>query len=210
MHELVRGTAMMFWNRKFVLYLAFLIVAPGSGWAQKVPVDQIPKLIMFKEAVDYRETLRAGVLAPDKIEYEGLPARVNQLEPALVKVLGQDYTVWETEQHRSREEQWAYLRNLFPKHDDSMHFYIFSEIYYQLQLSGWFKVYEWTISDIKIRAFLMRPTESESARVWLLHLSCEPTQKGNVSYVESESMVLIRQGECGVIWDVKTNIVSIK
>lgn len=200
---------MMFWNRYLVLYLAFLIVAPGSGWAQKVPVDQIPKLIMFKEAVDYRETLRAGVLAPDKIEYEGLSARVYQLEPALVKALGKDYTVWETEQHRSREEQWAYLRNLFSKHDDSMHFYILSEIYYQLQLSGWFKVYEWTIFDLTIRAYLMSPAESESARVWLLHLTCEPTPKENVSYAESESMVLIRLGECGVIWDVKTNMVSV-
>ena len=119
---------MRFWFPKFLIIPVIVISVPGMGPAQQVPIDQIPRLDMFDEGVDYRKTLLGGVLAPDRIDLVGSSVRVNQKEPALVDVLGPDFTILEIEKQRTLDEQWAYLRNLSSKHDDSMYYYILSDI----------------------------------------------------------------------------------
>ncbi|UCF69263.1 MAG: hypothetical protein JSV80_08290, partial [Acidobacteriota bacterium] len=57
------------------------------------PVDQIPKLPMFDEAVDYQATLGAGVLALDGFKFGGETVRVGDAERVIVRSLGRDFVV---------------------------------------------------------------------------------------------------------------------
>ncbi len=198
--------------------LLVLIVITGAaaqahatpGKPELTPIDQVPRLVMFERSVDYKDTLVRGVLAPERIELDSASVSVRQAEPALLGALGQQFVVSEDEQHRSREEQWAYLRALAAKNNDSMHYYIIEHIYYSLQLSGWFTVYEWTLYDLKIRAFLVRTTEAETPRVWLLHITPEPVPEQGVSYSKSNGLALVRAGKCKVRWNVNKNTVAIE
>ena len=180
---------------------------PGSP--ELTPIDQVPRLAMFDTGVDYKRTLVGGVLAPERIELDSASVSVRQAEPALLEALGRQFVVTEAEQHRSRDQQWAYLRELAAKNDDSMHYYIIEHIYYELQLSGWFQVYEWTICDLKIRAFLVRTTEGGTPRIWLLHITPDPVPAQRVSYAKSSGLALVRAGECEVRWNVDKNTVAI-
>lgn len=179
------------------------------GTPELTPLDQVPKLVMFDTGVDYKRTLVGGVLAPERIELDSASVSVRQSEPALLQALGRQFVVIEAEQHRSRDQQWAYLRELAAKNDDSMHYYIIEHIYYELQLSGWFKVYEWTICDLKIRAFLVRTTEGGTPRIWLLHIAPDTVPAQRVSYAKTSGLALVRAGECEVRWNVDKNTVAI-
>ena len=201
--------------RKFGLLLMIGVMGiAGPVYAQAdgpelTPIYQIPKLVMFDRNVDYKKTLVAGVLAPERIEIGTVSISVHRAEAALTGALGAQFAVIEQEQHRNREQQWAYLRALAAENDDSMHYYIIEHIYYDLQLSGWFKVHEWTLDDLKIRAFLLRATETGTWRVWLLHVLPKPVPEGNVSYAKSEALALVRTGKRVVQWNVSTNTVVI-
>ena len=181
----------------------------ASSGSELTPIDQIPRLPMFDRSVDYRQSLAGGVLAPDRIELDSGSVRTGQLEPALLETLGRQFTVIEQEEHRSRQQHWSYLRALAAKNNDSMHYYIIQHIYHHLQLSGWFKVHEWALDDLRIRVFLVRATETETPHVWLLHVVPQPLPEGKVSYVKSEGLALTRTGKRGVRWNVSRNTITI-
>jgi hypothetical protein len=65
------------------------------------------------------------------------------------------------------------------------------------------------LDDLRIRAFLVRATETETAHVWLLHVISEPLEEGKVSYVKSEGLALIRTGEREARWSASRNTITI-
>ena len=197
----------------FTLVICFAGLArPGQAQeadAALTPLHGIPKLPMFDTPVDYKKTLMGGVLAPERIECGEATVRLRQSETDLTRALGTGYDVVEEERYRTREQQWEYLRALRTKNRDSMHYYILAHIYYDLQLSGWFKVHEWTLDDLKIRAYLVRATEKATPRIWLLHLLPDSVPEDRVAYVEAEELTLTREGVRRVRWNVGTNTVVI-
>lgn len=171
--------------------------------------NEVPRLPMFGQHVDYRETLAAGVVAPEAIILGGAEIRIGMLESAVVRELGRGYRFFEDVRQRTREQQWAYLRDLASRNDDSMHYYIISRIYYDLQLFGWFWVYEWTFGDLTVWVFLTGAEQSDTPHVWLLHLVPKPISVEKVTYAEAEHLTLKRIGGLRVRWDVPTNRVTI-
>jgi hypothetical protein len=170
-----------------------------------VPVDLIPRLAMFESPVDYRESLRCGTLAPDAVVIDSVRIHTAMPEPQLLQALGDEYSLRELETFRSRHQQWDYLRRMASQHDDSMHYYIIAHIYYDRQLSGWFKVYDWRFEDVLLRAHLWRPRETDSSRIWLIHAVMDTLSGEQVSYLEGDHLALIRRGRRVAKWDVQRN-----
>ncbi len=165
--------------------------------------------MMFDGFADYWGTISWGVLAPDRIKVNGSLARVHQAEPALIKVLGPEFAVFEKEEFRTREDQWSYLRKISRNNNNSMHYYIIADIYYDLHLSGWFKVFEWTIGDLSIKAFLFREDQSKTPRVWLLHLKPDSSAEATIHETGPEGQILVREGDRELQWTLSNNSVVI-
>jgi hypothetical protein len=164
---------------------------------------------MFGASVDYRESLRCGTLAPAGVVIDSVRVHTAMSEGQILEALRDNYGVKESETFRSCDQQWAYLRRMARQHDDSMHYYTISPIYYDRQLSGWFKVYDWRLEDLLLRAYLWRPSETGQWRVWLIHADMDTLPSDRISYLESDHLALIRRGNRAVEWNVQRNEVII-
>jgi len=190
-----------------------ILLYGGAAWCdeEQSSLENIPKLPIFRDLVDYREALAVETLAPDRVTIDTMQIRIGMAELKLVKLLGNTYVEHEKPEFRTKEKQWSYLHGLLQRNNNSMHYYILAELYYQKQLAGWFKVYTWHLEGVgELRSFLVSDKEEGPFRVYLLHLVLEPVAVDQVNYkMGVEGLHVVRKGVRLVEWDVDKNTVII-
>jgi hypothetical protein len=193
---------------RIAVWVALLIhLAPAGRPAEASCFDR--DFASWEHSVDYRRALASETLAPDRVTVNGQAVSTALSEAALVKRLGSEYRVHEGWTARDAERQCQYLDSLARAHSNPMHYYILVDRLHE-RLSGSFRICEWTVRGVgRLRAFLHRPNESATARVWLLHLVMSPVPETSVAYTRSGSLHVVRRGPPKVEWDTARNRVVI-
>ena len=191
------------------LFVVSILVMTG-GYAQTdsglTPYDQIPQLVKFKVIASYDSLIAGGTTVPDRITIDSATIGIGTSETSLRKRLKRAPDTEDSSVSRTREKQWEYLQELQRANDNTMHFYTMYDIYYNQQLSGWFKTCEWKISGVgKIKAFLTSKSKAGAFHIWLLYLECDPTARDRISFKKGAEHTLVRNGERVVEWDITTN-----
>jgi hypothetical protein len=191
------------------LFVASILLMTG-GYAQTdsglTPYDQIPQLVKFKVIASYDSLIAGGTTVPDRITIDSVTIGMGTSEKNLRKRFTRAPDAEDSAVYRTRTEQWDYLQRLQRANDNTMHFYEIHGIYYEQQLSGWFKTCEWRIGGVgKIKAFLMSKSKAGAFHVWLLYLECDPIARDRISYKKGAEHTLVRNGERVVEWDITTN-----
>ena len=187
-----------------------VVQAPAAKDSTLVPIEQIPQLSESYDLTDYREVFANGTLFPDRVSWDSVSVRTGGTEASLAVCLPDSSEFSKSEEARTREQQWQFLRGLLHHNYTSMHYYILVPICYYQQLAGRFKSYEWKLTGVgTIRVHLHASAEAEVFHVWLIELAMDSTGLENVRYAHPPDMVLVRDGEPRVEWDVDKNRVTI-
>jgi hypothetical protein len=197
----------------FIIGLAVTIVAMLgiNGYAQKSH-GSVPKLHIFRDCVDYKNAIARETLAPDHIIVHNGRIDTGMSEKEIIDILGAEYKIIEKYNYRTKKQQREFLNLLLSSNDNSMHYYILAHVFYDLQLQGWFKIYEWQICDVRIWAFLVLQLKCFKIGppfVWLFHVTMTPTEENNVKYLKADSLILVRHGQCDIIWNASSNTLQI-
>jgi len=196
----------------------FLLVALFCvGWqfsaandSTLTPRDRVPQLSESFELLDYKELCAGGTLLPDRISRDTAAITVGMPETILEGYLPDSSEFVSTTQSRTREQQWQFIRDLLARNNFSMHYYILASIYYDKQLYGWFKEYEWYLDGIgRIRVHLHAPEQQDGYRIWLLQLVLDSIVKDSLMYKQPPGLVLVRTGERPLEWNIDENRVTI-
>jgi len=166
------------------LEFSWFIVSPATaGDSSLAPIDSIPKLSESFDLVSYKDIFIKGSLLPDKILWDTNVIRTGISETIVNDRLPDSFTVIEQVQSRTREQQWQFIRGLLLCNNYSMHYYILADIYYEKQLYGYFKTYEWVINGVgKLRVYLHAENEKDTYRVWLLRFILDAVSPDRMVY----------------------------
>ena len=194
-----------------ILALIIVTISMISGHAQR-SYDMTSKLHIFRDGVDYKNALARETLAPDLIIFHDGQIKTGMSERQIIETLGSDFKIIEKYNYPTRKQQRVYLNFLLSSNDNSMHYYILADVFYDQKLEGWFRIYEWEISDVKIWAFVVLQVKwfkISPPAVWLLHAAMTPVEDSNVKYIKSDSLILIRHGLCDIRWNASSNTLQI-
>jgi len=190
--------------------LSFPVILLAADDSIKFPIEQIPKLPESFETVDYKTIFTDGTLLPDRITWGESSVKMGMSETALADILPDNVEISDTVQYRSREQQWQFIRGLLSANNFSMHYYTLVDTYYNKQLYGWFKTYEWEIDNVGTACTYLHSKEHGSGyHIWLIELDLDPIEPEKVKYLKSPKLAIEKSGEATVQWDISNNQVMI-
>ena len=198
--------------RGVVLTLLVCVVVPLSlaNDSTLTPLEQIPKLPESFDLADYKQLFAGGTLLPDRVTWDTISIRVGMSETGLKSCLPDSGRFEMSTQARTRREQWAILREILAHANYSMHYYILAGIYYDQQLSGWFREYRWTLDGVgDLTVHLHSEDPDGGYRVWLIQLPLVPTGVENLTYQPPPGLVLVRSGDRPVEWNIDRNSLTL-
>jgi hypothetical protein len=177
----------------FVLLLAMAGTVPLAA-AQQSPCP-----------VDYRRTLAAGTLVPERIVWRGRAIIAGATEAGLRQAIGAPPSTTQDWQPRTALDQCEFLLSLLRRHPDSMHLYRYGELRLR-EMAGEFRLLEWPLAGAgRVHAFLHRAGPGGDGRVYLLHFVPEPVAVEQVRRKPGRSQVFVRDGAVPIEWDIDTN-----
>ena len=160
-------------------------------------------------SVNYEKAFASETLAPDGISVNGRVLRLGVTENNLNRLLGSTSIVVEDWQQRTEEQQCHYLLDMLRNHPNSMHLYKLGQLK-QKRMSGFFRVSESQLPGVgTLRVFFYKPSAAEPEESYLYYLTPSPTSLNNVVRKQGPGYVLVRTGASKLMWDVRTNFISI-
>lgn len=192
-----------------VLLLLFSLASAEE--TAPVPIEQIPKLPESFQFIDYRDLLAGGTLLPDRVSFDSIAIQTGQSDAHIRAVLPDSAAIAINEVARTREQQWEFLRSMLYHNNYSMHYYMLAGLYYDRQLYGWFKTYEWRVAGTGvICVHLNRAEENDRYRVWLIEMSLDAIPRDSVRYESPPAQTVVRNGDTIITWKLDKNRIFIR